>query len=429
MRDALGCRQPLRAFAGTRGRSADAPLLRHCEPTGESDGLSVTMKVLHIVANIDDRFGGPSRSVPLLCAHMEPHGVESAIFYCSRLEQDQNEVLSRRSIRTYRAPVSFSEKFHVSLGIGARLNGVFDEFNPDLVHIHSTWRHSAFEAFRIARKREIPHVVSPRSNYYPAALARSKAFKWAMRSVFADRMLKSASFVHATEPAEAEAIQLVGVSSKRIATIPNGVELAPALHGDPWTIASQASLPASPEERVMLFLARVHPRKGVDILLEAAAAVLPRHPDWVLLVAGPCEDAEYLVNLQRTVAASGLASRVRFCGMLRGEAKAAAFGVAELFVLPSLFENFGISIGEALAAELPVITTSATPWLELPQEGAGWIVPPNDVTALSQALEEALSLSTPELAAMGKAAPKLVERYSWPDVGAAMARRYREVLA
>lgn len=170
--------------------------------------------------------------------------------------------------------------------------------------------------------------------------------------------------------------------------------------------------------RRLLFLARVHPKKGVDNLLRAWQVVGRKFPDWELLVVGP-DNEGYTGEMQTLAADLGLA-RVSFLGGLYGEAKLQAYRDADLYVLPSHSENFGITVAEALAAGTPVIVTRGTPWEGVMTHGAGWWIEVG-VEPLVACLEEALAASPERLESMGQVGRVWMKRdFSW----AAMSERF-----
>ena len=198
-----------------------------------------------------------------------------------------------------------------------------------------------------------------------------------------------------------------------VAVIPNGVDM-PNLDRRP-----------AGDDRTLLFLARLHPKKGVDVLIDAWRLVQDRFPDWRLMIAGsdvePDGSTGYMDVLRRRAGAAG-AARVTFTGALSEEAKWNAYRDAALYVLPSHSENFGISVGEALAAGTPVITTRETPWPEMEARGAGWWIETGPA-ALAACLREALALDASTLQEMGMRGRRWVAAdFSWDRIGRQMAR-------
>ncbi|HLL82899.1 MAG TPA: glycosyltransferase, partial [Longimicrobium sp.] len=181
-------------------------------------------------------------------------------------------------------------------------------------------------------------------------------------------------------------------------------------------------LPA--DARILLYISRIHRKKGLLTLVEALARNRRALDEWVLVVAGPGYDPAYLAAVEALVAEQGLSPRVRRVGELRGAARRDAFAAAELMVLPSVSENFGLVVAEALGVGVPVITTrGAVAWEAVETERSGWWVNP-DLASLEGALLSAARLSPAGLAEMGGRGRALVLRdYRWAPI----ARRTLEL--
>jgi glycosyltransferase involved in cell wall biosynthesis len=177
--------------------------------------------------------------------------------------------------------------------------------------------------------------------------------------------------------------------------------------------------------KIALFLSRIHPVKGLPLLLEAWAKVRPA--GWSLHIVGP-DESGHRADLERLGSKLGLGGMVRFSEALTGEAKARAFLESSLFILPSYTENFGIAVAEALSYGLPVITTHGTPWSILESERCGWWVP-TSVDGLASALDDATSRGAVALAAMGERGRVVVaSRFAWDGIAQQFIDCYRWIL-
>jgi glycosyltransferase involved in cell wall biosynthesis len=166
----------------------------------------------------------------------------------------------------------------------------------------------------------------------------------------------------------------------------------------------------------MLFLSRVHPIKGLPLLLEAMAVERQRLRDWRLVIAGP-DAVGHRHELAQQAERLGVSDMIEFVGLVADEKeKRGLLGSADLFVLPTHTENFGIVIAEALACGVPVVTTQGAPWRELEEHGCGWWVPVS-ARAIADALVDAATRPAAELRAMGERGRALVRsRYVWSIV-------------
>jgi glycosyltransferase involved in cell wall biosynthesis len=236
--------------------------------------------------------------------------------------------------------------------------------------------------------------------------------------VFDRHYLRHATVIHAASDLERGWIENYAGQGLPICVIPNGVELSQTVTAAP-----------KPPSRVrqVLYLGRLHPLKGLDLLLDAWAQV--SQPDeatgpWQLVIAGPDERGmrQRLENHARSLRLAN----VSFPGPLYGEHKNRALAEADLFILPSRSENFGIVVAEALAAGLPVITTKGTPWSEI-QGKCGWWVEVS-AQAIATALAEAMHCTDANRRDMGQRGLTFVtEKYQWPQVGSAMMNLYDDI--
>jgi glycosyltransferase involved in cell wall biosynthesis len=247
--------------------------------------------------------------------------------------------------------------------------------------------------------------------------------RWKKRlawSLYQDRDLRRAHCHHTT--AEMEARNLRGLRlGVPIEVIPNGVDLP---QGCQWSEHSKRSDPAR-GCRTALFIGRIYPVKGLPMLIQAWARVRP--DGWQLKIAGP-DEAEHQAEVELAVSAAGLSEVVSFVGPVYGPAKQSALFNADLLVLPSHSESFGIVVAEALAHGVPVLTTTGTPWSALPERGCGWWV---DATAdgLAQGLRQATSRAPETLREMGERGRELVAaEFGWEQVAKRFARIYQDLL-
>jgi len=284
----------------------------------------------------------------------------------------------------------------------------------DVVHIHGIWQFPDWTAAAAARKVGAPYVITPHGSLQPARLRKS-SLKKRVSSVLADRaMLYQASCLHATAPDEADAFRLYGYRGP-IAMIPNGITPAGQIEAD-RAVALEAAFrrdfPETQGRRLLLFLSRIEPIKGVTTLARAWAECAGQFPDWHLVMVGP-DERSHLQEVLAILRDGGVLDRTTITGPLYGDRKTAAYLASELFVLPTISENFGLVIGEALSHRLPVITTTGAPWPGIVEHGCGWWIEPSQ-TALASTLREALPLPRAELAARGERGSAWIARdFTW----------------
>jgi len=285
--------------------------------------------------------------------------------------------------------------------------------NIDLIHNHSLWMMPNVYPGRVACRRRVPYVVSPRGTLSAAAFRSGSVVKRLMWPVVQRPSLRCATCFHATSSAEADDVLAAGLHAP-VAVIPNGIDAPPA--------GRVLGL-----RRTLLYLGRIHPIKQVDVLITAWARLERSAMDWDLRIVGPDNDG-FLGEMRRLASSLGV-QRVRFEGELRGDAKLDAYQSSDLYVLPTLSENFGMTVAEALAAGTPAVVTNGAPWSGLRSEGAGWWID-QGVDALESALREAMSAPRDELESMGTRGRNwMIRDFGWKQIADRMESLYRWILA
>jgi len=256
----------------------------------------------------------------------------------------------------------------------------------EVVHIHGLWTPFEIKAYRYAKKRGAKLVISPHGMLEPWALKHKWFKKRLAWFLYQKRMLKQADVIVVNSPLEYNTVRTLGFKNP-IAIIPNGVDFPGEYEED--------------RERIVLYLSRISPVKGLSDLLDAWGGIKDKH-GYELHICGNVDPG--FESSFNTMKAKVLEDpTIRFLGPLFGEKKWRKYSSSSLFVLPSYSENFGIVVAEAMMSGLPVITTTSTPWGIIQEKGLGWIVA-NDPKKLSTALNEALSLSEDKLRLKGEAA-------------------------
>ena len=301
-----------------------------------------------------------------------------------------------------------------------------DEEKPDIVHFHGIWHPIIHFDCCACRRLGIPYVIAPRGSLDAWSLKQ----KWLKKKIalwlYQMRDLRHAAALHVTADMEADYCRAMGYRGKFIIS-PNGVNLPATLPA--WNRRADG-------KRRMLFLSRMHPKKGIGELIEALRVLreqdAPGAADWeceLVYTVFQDEEKRYEQEMKSLVDRYRLSDRVVFTGKLSDADKWLAYRRADCFVLPSHTENFGIVIAEAMYAGLPVITTKNTPWQRIVSVQSGWWIDLR-VDELVRALSEMMVLSDVERTEMGARGRQLVESTcSWESACKMMVQGYREVLA
>lgn len=262
----------------------------------------------------------------------------------------------------------------------------------DILHLQVPWDPLNYQMARVALSLGVPYCVSLRGTLDNWAIAQKSWKKRLYLTLFGKRLLERAAFVHCTADAEAEQ-SLPKFGRGKVRVIPNLLNLTTFQQAD---ADGEEMFPGiDPQDEVLLFLSRVFPGKGIEIVIDAMPAILQRNPRCKLVIAGS-GSIDYVESLRRRCAATGHADRIAFTGFLNGEVKARLYRRAAAFVLISAHENFGNVLFESAACGTPiVIAKEVATWQEL-QSGVGARVVPRCPDAVAQAVLAHLSMTQSE---------------------------------
>jgi glycosyltransferase involved in cell wall biosynthesis len=303
--------------------------------------------------------------------------------------------------------VSHPKHFISQLYKRALLNGDYQLF-----HANGLWEYTELITAKIARKKNIPYIISPHGMLYPQALAISKLKKQIFLKLFLMNDLNNAVAIHATCMEEMQHLRDLGVKSP-VAVIPNPV----SIHDFKGLTLKLFRIG---------YLGRVHPIKNIERLLSVWDKLNLSQTDAELVIIGSGDKA-YMDSLKAEQARLNL-ENVVFTGFLTGEAKENALNSLSYLVVPSDFESFGMIIPEALIKGIPVIASKGTPWEELNTHHCGWWVE-NDVDTLAATIQKAIDTPENERTEMGKRGRELVKNnYSVEIVSRKMIRLYDWIL-
>ncbi len=414
------------------------------------------MRVLHVISCLV-KSDGHSQFCLELAERMTAQGMEHEIF--SLPSEDRAALPDPKGLVHYATgwPLRVLN-VSLPLGLESQFTARVRNFKPDVIHLHGGWHPVLFFAARVARRVKIPLLLSLHGSLRPAVMEGDRRWKKRLAWLaYQRRLVEMANVIHVSTDAEQQDLARFGFDKPGV-VVPSAVSVEGVLGGADKDALAQR-WPECAGKRCVLFLSRIHPLKGLDVLVAAWARLAGEFPDWHVLIAGP-DEGGYAGKLQRRVRQTGLATRVTCCGPLYGADKMCALQSADLFVLPTRSENFGLVVAEALAVGVPVITTKGAPWEELlgqegsnvPSEstnvqgdsqvvpGSSFILHPSSfvphgrcgwwidlgVDSLTSALREAMGLTAKERRAMGENGRRLVQKkYAWP----ALVQRMGDVYA
>jgi glycosyltransferase involved in cell wall biosynthesis len=368
------------------------------------------MKVAHVIAGLHNPAAGTSYTVLQLADALARHGVAGQVH---TLRSVPEHLSARPDIVGYPAV-----RIIRRLGISPAMRCGLASTAGDILHNHGAWMMPNIYAGMVARERRAPLVFAPRGMFSEWAMAFSRGRKrFAWWCLGQRRAVGATACFHATSEAEARDIRRLGFRQP-IAVVPNGIALP--------DLGTEARSASRSERRKVLFLARIHPIKGIPVLLRSWQRVEHRYPGWELVVAGP-DEGGHLNGVQALASELDL-TRVSFPGPVFAKAKDEAYRSADLFVLPTHSENFGMAIAEALSYGLPVITTTGAPWQELETRDCGWWIELSEAN-LAEALRTAMDLPEDRRRQMGRRGTLwMAESYGWSRIAGEMRGVYEWVL-
>ncbi|MBN1558897.1 glycosyltransferase [candidate division KSB1 bacterium] len=341
-----------------------------------------------------------------------------------RISLDHFRAVEQPHLQVFAYPYTLSKKSAPSLSGHTLIRKVVAA--SDVVHLNGIYTYPVTIAAWYAQRLKKPYLAALRNGLDPHMFRIRRLKKMAGFVTYVRPILQRAQFIHATAEQEVEHARAFGIDEKVI-VIPNGINTI-----DPKQLPAipEASRlwPALGNRRVVLFLSRLSPQKGLDILIAAWAGIHEDHRDAVLVIAGPDYNG-YARPVQQLVRDLQVQDSVLFTGQVDDERKWSLYQRAALFVLPSYAENFGNVIAEALAFDMPVITTTATPWTMLEQFGCGICIAPQR-EPLEQALRTLLLLSDEQLMTMGKNAVRLRATLpTWQDGAREFIKLYSKMIS
>jgi glycosyltransferase involved in cell wall biosynthesis len=388
------------------------------------------MKIVQVVPSISLIYGGPSQMVLGLAPALAKEGVEVTLLTTDSngdngqkpldvplnrpIQQDGYEIIYFRC-----APF---RRYKFSLDLVKWLKNHASEF--DLAHIHALFSPISSAAAMVCRQQNLPYILRPLGTLDPSDIQKKKQLKKLYVELIERRNLAGAAAIHFTSDQEAKVSARFGTKTRDL-VIPLGVK--PTQKNYQSAIRSQMGIPE--DLPLVLFMSRIDPKKGLNLLLPALEKLLDKWYKFHFVLAGTNpQDPDYEQKIKSQIENSPLRSHTTITGFVTGELKASLLQAADLFVLPSYYENFGIAVAEAMVAGIPVVISDQVHiWQQVSDSQSGW-VGTTDVSSMFELLQQALQ-NPQERQLRGVNAQKYaLEHFSWDAIARQIIQAYQQIL-
>jgi glycosyltransferase involved in cell wall biosynthesis len=390
------------------------------------------MRVLHVIPSVAPVRGGPSQAVLQLVGALNQRGIHAEIAATNDNGPELLDIPLGRCIEFSGAPVWFFQRFSPKMktvrefAFSAALTKWLWRNIPkyDLVHVHACFSYACTIAMFIARRKQLQYVVSPHGLLCNWSMQQSVLRKTIyLAAVERSNLNASAGIEYATDQELAEAEPLQFKSSSFV--VPFGIDLPELLSEARQELRARLKVPQ--DEPVILFLSRLHPKKGLEYLFAGLEIIAARR--FSLVVAGS-GSVEYEAELRCRIDSSPLKGRVHFVGFARDQFKQILLQGADLFALTSHSESFAIAAMEAMAAGTPALVTPGVPLASIIEKfNTGWVSPLEPAaiaSAIRSVLDSALNIDV--IRARRERCLSLAANFSWEHIAARMEDVYDSVM-
>ena len=373
------------------------------------------MKILTFITSISLNGGGPSRSVPMMAKGLANIGVDITLMTV------RSENMNTHAIENTNVKLKILER-------GYKIKEVEDFIISekfDIIQAQSIWDPRYHKIKKIADKHNIPFISTPRGMLEPWSLEQKKWKKKLALWLYQFNDLQTSACIFTTAELEAKHIRKIGVKSP-VSIIPNGIEI----ESYPCRDSIQGV------KKQILFLSRIHEKKGIELLLDAWKTISAINKGWELIIAGNGEES-YIESLKQKITSLSLENNTKIIPPVFGKAKYSLYSNSSLFILPSYSENFGMVIAEAMSCGVPVITTNNTPWKFINggkdhngiiQPKLGWCIELSKEN-ICKALEEVIQMNQTDLYEMGQLCSKCIkDNYDYNSVAKKVKTLYEWIL-
>lgn len=392
------------------------------------------MKVLHVIPSVASVRGGPSQAVLQMVRALRLQNVDAEIATTndngSELLNVPLNQLTAHPVQQDVVPVRFFQRFSPAIApvrefafsstLTHWLRHHISHYN--LVHVHAIFSYPSTVAMAMARSQNIPYIVRPLGQLCHWSLQQSHRKKQLYLNLIERANLRRSAALHFTSGQEqAEAHQIEPLLNSFI--LPHGLSLPTIIPDARQTLRAQLAIP--PHAPIITFLSRLHPKKGLDTLIEALSQ-LTDYP--VHLVIAGTGNPEYEARIDHLLIQTGLHSRTHRLGFVQGHQKDMLLQGSDLFALPSHSENFGIAVLEALAAGLPVLTTPGVALSTvIQQHQLGWVVDQSP-EAIAHIIRQVLQQPTQLSAKRDRARQVVQQHFTWKQIANDLIDQYDHLI-
>lgn len=385
------------------------------------------LKILHVIPSVGPTRGGPSHAVIAMVKALREQGVDAEIATTNDNGSDLLDVPLDRCINYKSVPVRFFPRFSPNIhpvrefAFSSALTKwlINSVRNYDLVHVHAIFSYPSTAAMTIARLQGVPYIVRPLGQLCEWSLQQSSQKKQIYLKLIEQANLNNSKGLHLTSIQEQQEVSRLGLNTQTF-ILPHGLYVPPLMNNAHQKLRQYLNLP--PDEIIILFLSRLHPKKGLDYLIPALGRFI--HHRFTFIIAGNGEQ-EYEAEIKSLIINNGIRERTHFVGFVAGETKNLFLQGADLFALTSHSENFGVAVLEAMACGVPVLVTPGVALAETVNSHHAGIVTELNVEAITTKLEN--YFQNPAIAKnMGRNGRQLViEKYSWNQISQSLVGIYQ----
>ncbi|OVE74340.1 hypothetical protein BVX94_00590 [bacterium B17] len=378
------------------------------------------MRVLQLIPGLSYS-SGPTHIVHKIAEQLVDQGCDVSICYLTSRGMDT--VLPEDSkIKTFAYDSKGSPRYGYSPAMRKGLADILKDF--DVVHSHALWMYPNLALYHAARLNNVPYIIAPQGSLDVWSLQQNSIVKRIYGALIERKVLNNAAAIQAVSEYEKGNIRDFGVSTP-IEVVPNGVSLE-TFQDLPSREQARAALNIDSDSLVLLFLGRIHSKKGLDVLIPTVSGLVKKHPKLLLVIAGSDGNSGYQHELDAMISRHELTDRVKLLGEVKDQEKLTAFACADMFTLTSHSEGLPVAAVEAMACGLPAVITPGCHIPDVKKYGAGLITKCNS-SAAAEAIQTILD--DYELRGkMAKAARQLIEEnFQWSQITAKLIELYHRV--